>query len=106
MTTLATTAAIEAYLDARNSMTESRAHTLVLGDTVATAADHLVHDYNDLQCDVEDSQGRECPEPIAHELQNGPLLELVRQEHDQYHDVPYAICGHRTCRQAVWLGQR
>ena len=106
MTTITTIAAIEAYTDARNSMTESRAHTLVLGDAMATAADHLVHDYDELVIHDEDASSRQCSEPLDHEGHYSALLELIRQEHDLYHELPFSICRHQTCREAAWLGQR
>ena len=106
MTTITTIAAIEAYTDARSSMTESRAHTLVLGDAMATAADRLVHEFDELVIHDENATSRECYDLSDHDGEYHALVELIRQEHDQYHDMPFSICAHRTCRQAVWLGQR
>ena len=106
MTTIVTIAAIEAYTDARNSMTESRAHTLVLGDAVATAADRLVQEFDEVQGEYEAAASRECEQPSDHGREHGHLVELIRQEHDLYHELPFSICRHQTCREAAWLGQR
>lgn len=105
MTTITTIKAIDAYTEARHSMTESRAHTLVLGDTMADEAGTLVKDYDQLEGEYEAATSRECDEPSLHELDEEHLCELIRQEHDLHHDIPFAICAHRTCRAAAWLGQ-
>lgn len=99
--------ALDAFQDARNATDViTREHLLGLADVLATQADHLVHAYDELQTDYENTLGRECPEPIVHELDDvSGLAGLVREDHDVNHDEPFTICSHQTCRLAARLRQ-